>query len=63
MGGDVALGESYMDRDWSSPDPTAVVRVAVRHKRRKNTVDGSRKNISEHYDLSTSSSSCSSTRA
>jgi cyclopropane-fatty-acyl-phospholipid synthase len=51
-GGDVALGESYMDGDWSSPDLTAVVRVAVRHKRRKNTADGSRKNIFEHYDLS-----------
>ena len=30
-GGDIALGESYMDGDWSTPDLTAVVRFAVRN--------------------------------
>ena len=29
--GDVGLGESYMQGDWSSPDPVAVVRLAVRN--------------------------------
>lgn len=73
--GDIGIGESYMDGDWSSPDLTAVIRVAVRnlaaveagnswfsalsrmadrlgHLRRANTVEGSRRNIGEHYDLS-----------
>ena len=63
-----------MDGDWTSPDLTAVIRLAVRnltavesgnswfsalsrmadvlrHHRRANTVQGSRRNISEHYDL------------
>jgi len=31
LGGDVALGESWMDGDWSSPDLVAVVRLAVRN--------------------------------
>ncbi len=75
LGGDVALGESYMDGDWSSPDLVTLVRLAVRnlqqlessnaalsvfnrladtlrHRRRPNTIDGSRKNIGAHYDLS-----------
>jgi len=30
-GGDVGLGESYMDGDWSSPDLVSVVRLAVRN--------------------------------
>jgi len=73
-GGDVGLGESYMDGDWSSPDLPALVRLAVRnmavlddhqrrfaivrqaldrfrHRRRANTVAGSRRNIGAHYDL------------
>ena len=29
--GDVALGESYMDGDWTSPDPVAIIRLAVRN--------------------------------
>src|SRR5580704_3312799 len=29
LGGDVALGEAWMDGDWSSPDLVAVVRLAV----------------------------------
>jgi cyclopropane-fatty-acyl-phospholipid synthase len=29
--GDVGVGESYMDGDWSSPDLVAVVRLAVRN--------------------------------
>jgi len=31
FGGDVALGESWMDGEWSSPDLTAVIRLAVRN--------------------------------
>jgi cyclopropane-fatty-acyl-phospholipid synthase len=31
LGGDVALGESWMDGEWSSPDLTAVIRLAVRN--------------------------------
>ena len=31
FGGDVGLGESWMDGDWSSPDLVAVVRLAVRN--------------------------------
>ena len=72
--GNVGFGESYMDGDWTSPDVTAVIRLAVRnldavesgnawfsalsrsadwfrHKRRANTVEGSRRNIRDHYDL------------
>ena len=75
FGGDVGLGESWMDGDWSSPDLVALVRLAVRnrtqlendhrwlrffsssidtlrHRRRDNTVSGSRRNIQAHYDLS-----------
>ena len=75
LGGNVALGESWMDRDWSSPDLVAVVRLAVRnlapleqqnrlvsslrrgfdalrHRKRGNSVAGSRRNIEAHYDLS-----------
>ena len=75
LGGDVALGESYMDGEWSSPDLVTLVRLAVRnlqqietsnaaislfsrladtfrHRRRANTVEGSRANIHAHYDLS-----------
>ena len=75
LGGDVALGESYMDGEWSSPDLVVLVRLAVRniqhlesgnallsafsrladtfrHRRRANTLEGSRRNIHAHYDLS-----------
>jgi cyclopropane-fatty-acyl-phospholipid synthase len=75
LGGDVALGEAWMDGDWSSPDLVAVVRLAVRnlapleqqnrllsaasrgfdtlrHRRRGNSIAGSRRNIQAHYDLS-----------
>jgi cyclopropane-fatty-acyl-phospholipid synthase len=31
FGGDVGLGESWMDGDWSSPDLVSVVRLAVRN--------------------------------
>jgi cyclopropane-fatty-acyl-phospholipid synthase len=31
LGGNVAIGESWMDGDWSSPDLVAVVRLAVRN--------------------------------
>src|SRR5271157_2585005 len=74
FGGDIGMGEAFMDGDWSSPDLVAVVRLAVRnldqvessnklfsalssiadsvrHRLRGNTVPGSRRNISYHYDL------------
>ena len=31
LGGEVGLGEAYVDGAWSSPDPVAVVRVALRN--------------------------------
>jgi cyclopropane-fatty-acyl-phospholipid synthase len=31
LGGDTGVGESYMDGDWSSPDPVGVVRLAIRN--------------------------------
>lgn len=72
--GDIGFGESYMEGEWTSPDPVAVTRIvmrnleifeeqnqifsavnrwlhALRHRRRANTPDGSRKNIRDHYDL------------
>jgi len=74
FGGDIGMGEAFMDGDWSSPDLVAVVRLAVRnlnqvessnklfsalssmadsfrHRLRGNTLSGSRRNISYHYDL------------
>jgi len=74
-GGDTALGEAYMDGDWSSPDLVSLMRLAVRNLKqleekntffsslsrfadrlrqrlRSNTVEGSRRNIHAHYDLS-----------
>jgi cyclopropane-fatty-acyl-phospholipid synthase len=36
FGGDVAIGEAWMDGDWSSPDLVAVVRLAVRNLARLN---------------------------
>jgi cyclopropane-fatty-acyl-phospholipid synthase len=73
-GGDVGIGESYMDGQWSSPDLVSLIRLAVRnlpllnsehqwvsglksvvsrirHRRRANTIGGSRRNIQTHYDL------------
>ena len=75
FGGEIGMGEAYMDGYWSSPDLPNLVRLAVRNLRlmdgsnalfsfasrllaswqqrgRRNTVDGSRKNIAAHYDLS-----------
>lgn len=75
FGGDDAAGDAYVDGDWSSPDPVAVVRLAARnletlegghpllslgsrlfhrarHWMNRNTVEGSRRNIQAHYDLS-----------
>jgi len=74
FGGDIGMGEAFMDGDWSSPDLVAVIRLAVRnlgamensnklfsalssladtvsHRLRGNTLAGSRRNISYHYDL------------
>ena len=31
FGGDIGIGEACMDGDWSSPDPVAVIRLAVRN--------------------------------
>lgn len=31
LGGDVGMGEAYMDGDWSSPDVVALIRLAVRN--------------------------------
>ena len=39
-GGDVGLGEAYMDGDWSSPDLVAVVRLAVRNLDRLEQTNG-----------------------
>ena len=39
-GGDVGLGESYMDGDWSSPDLVSVVRLAVRNLDRLEQTNG-----------------------
>jgi cyclopropane-fatty-acyl-phospholipid synthase len=73
--GEIGLGESYMEGEWTSPDLVAVIRLAVRnmarfearrgtlrgfahlidvvrHRMRGNTVEGSRRNIGAHYDLS-----------
>ncbi|HEV2273914.1 MAG TPA: cyclopropane-fatty-acyl-phospholipid synthase family protein [Acidobacteriaceae bacterium] len=33
LGGDIGLGEAYMDGDWSSPDLVPLVRIAVRNAR------------------------------
>lgn len=75
LGGDTAIGEAYMDGDWSTPDLVSLMRLAVRNltqlersntffsvlsrfadrvrqSMRKNTVEGSRRNIRAHYDLS-----------
>ena len=32
MGGETAIGEAYMDGDWSSPDLVALMRLAVRNR-------------------------------
>ena len=74
LAGDVGLGESFMDGEWSSPNLVETLRVLVRnqnladdrnrgftlvlrsierirHLLRSNTLSGSRRNISYHYDL------------
>ena len=75
LGGDVGIGDAFVDGDWDTPDLVSVVRLAVRnqerlagmegalavggwlrnrwaHWRNRNTIDGSRRNIYAHYDLS-----------
>src|SRR5262245_31142883 len=72
--GDIGIGESYMDGQWTSPDVSSVIRLGIRnltliekshpllsamtrlknrwaHRRRANTMEGSRANVSYHYDL------------
>lgn len=74
-GGEIGLGEAYMEGYWTTPDLPRLVRLAVRnlgalsqtnaawnwvtrllarwnHVMRDNSVEGSRKNIQQHYDLS-----------
>lgn len=74
FGGDVGLGEAFVDGMWSSPDLVSVIRVAIRnmgvfdaaggvfariaaifnrkrHASRDNSIEGSRRNIADHYDL------------
>jgi cyclopropane-fatty-acyl-phospholipid synthase len=74
VGGDIGVGESYMDGQWTSPDIVSVIRLGIRnlhliekahpilstisrlknirgHRRRSNSIKGSRANISRHYDL------------
>ncbi|MBI3744814.1 MAG: class I SAM-dependent methyltransferase [Chloroflexi bacterium] len=73
-GGEIGLGESYMDGLWSSPDLVALLELALaarndvsasakrwsflsrlrnrrRHVARRNSVQMSRENIHDHYDL------------
>ena len=40
LGGDMGMGEAYMDGDWSSPDLVALVRLAVRNLARLETRNG-----------------------
>lgn len=70
---DIGFAESYMNKEWITPDLGAVMRILAangankvdlkaalvlrtinffNHLRRKNSVENSRQNISEHYDLS-----------
>ena len=73
FGGDVALGETYTDGLWTTPDLFALARIGIRladraprpgmvsalaralqrarHRARRNTIAGSRRNIEAHYDL------------
>src|SRR5262249_55967900 len=74
VGGDIGIGESYMDGHWTSPDIVSVIRLGIRnlqvlenahpilsainrlkntfgHRRRSNSIEKSRANISHHYDL------------
>jgi cyclopropane-fatty-acyl-phospholipid synthase len=73
LGGDLAFAESFMDGDWQSPDPTALIELCavnwdyisravdghwlgramrrIGHFRRRNSKNGSRRNISHHYDI------------
>jgi cyclopropane-fatty-acyl-phospholipid synthase len=72
--GESGFGDAYVDGQWSSPDPAALLSLAalnreafdlsrshwhfltqlprtLRHRLRRNTLDGSRRNIAAHYDL------------
>lgn len=71
--GDIGLAESYVAREWDTPDLTALLALGIangdalagvldgswavrvlnriRHARRANTPQGSRRNIAAHYDL------------
>lgn len=73
--GDIGLGEAFVEKMWSSPNPTAVLEFFAlnqnynddkgiglsalgdllhrqMHKKRANSLTGSKRNISAHYDLS-----------
>jgi cyclopropane-fatty-acyl-phospholipid synthase len=73
-GGEIGLGEGYMDGDWSTPDLVSLARLMLANTEalgatpalaawltgareaaaqwlRRNTREGSRRNIQQHYDL------------
>lgn len=73
--GDIGLGEAFVEKMWTSPNPTAVLEFFALnqnynddkgiglsalgdilhrqlHKKRANSLSGSKRNISAHYDLS-----------
>jgi cyclopropane-fatty-acyl-phospholipid synthase len=51
LGGDIALGEAWMDGDWSSPDLVAVVRLAVRNLARIEEQNGVLSALSRLFDV------------
>jgi cyclopropane-fatty-acyl-phospholipid synthase len=50
FGGDVALGEAWMDGEWSSPDLVAVVRLAVRNLARMESQNSLFSALSRGFD-------------
>jgi cyclopropane-fatty-acyl-phospholipid synthase len=74
MDGDIGLGETYMNGDWTTNDLTGLIQLLIDNRHavddvedghwlkqwrnrvlswlRRNSITGSRKNISAHYDLS-----------
>lgn len=74
MDGDIGLGETYMNGDWTTNDLTGFIQLLIANRHavddvedghrlkqmgnrvlswlRRNSLTGSRKNISAHYDLS-----------
>ena len=50
LGGDMGMGEAYMDGDWSSPDLVSLVRLAVRNLNRLETKNGLFSALSRIFD-------------